>query len=146
MTKLPQTIRRGRHRTVGEKLQILAEYEEATYGMKGAVLRRHAVNRASVAAWAYARDHDEFGPGPSGSRTGKEARTVAMTPKRQSAEIVRLRRALAKSEADRVVLDAALESLGKAHALLEKLAESAEREPLHNACVNKPSPDCTEPE
>jgi hypothetical protein len=63
-----------------------------------------------------------------------------MTPRSQSAEIVRLRRELAKAQADQAVLAAALESLGKAHALLEKVAESAEPDPLRTPSAKTPSP------
>jgi hypothetical protein len=63
-----------------------------------------------------------------------------MTPKKQSAEITRLRRELAKAQADREIMAAALESLGKAHALLEKLSESAEPEPLRTRSEKPPSP------
>ncbi|MEV7649758.1 hypothetical protein [Arthrobacter sp. NPDC089319] len=69
-----------------------------------------------------------------------------MTPNRQSAEIARLRRELAKAQADREVLNAALESMGKAHALLEKLAESAEPEPLKDTSETTPSPDSSTPD
>jgi transposase len=56
-----------------------------------------------------------------------------MTPKKQSSEIVRLRQQLARAQAEteiaranQHVLKAAIESLGKAHALLEELSESAD--------------------
>lgn len=64
-----------------------------------------------------------------------------MTPKRQSAEIARLRRELAKAQADQEILKAALESAGKAHALLEKLAESAEPDPLKPKFERPQSPN-----
>lgn len=131
-----KSVRRPVMRSVGEKLRILAEYEEAPHGRKGEVTRRYNVARATIGDWAYARDHDEFGPGSSGQRRSGRR----MTPKSQSAEIARLRRELAKSQADREILAAALESAGKAHALLEKLAESAEPEPLRTASEKPLSP------
>lgn len=132
-----RSTRRGPQRTVAEKLAIVAEYEECPPGERGAVLRRHRTDRSNVARWAYARDHDEFGPGPSGKRVAGQR----MTPRRQSAEILRLRRELAKAQADREVLNDALETMGKAHALLEKLAESADYEPLKNNSGKEPPPD-----
>lgn len=123
-------------RSVEEKLRILAEYEKAPHGRKGEVARLHNVVRATLSDWAYSRDHDEFGPGPTGHRRPGRR----MTPKSQSAEIVRLRRELARTQADREILAAALESAGKAHALLEKLAESAEPEPLRTGSEKRPSP------
>ena len=113
-------------RTVADKMEILAEYEAAPPGERGGVLRRHGLGSSTIGRWAYSRDHDEFGPSPTGARVAGQA----VTPKRQSAEIARLRRELAKAQADREILRAALESAGKAHALLEKLAESAEPDPL----------------
>ena len=124
------------HRTVAEKMAILSEYEEAPHGRKGAVARRHGVSLTAISAWAYRRDNDLFGPSP----TGVLAKGQAVTPKRQSAEIARLRRELAKAQADQEILRAALESAGKAHALLEKLAESAEPVPLKTRSVKAQSP------
>jgi transposase len=117
------------HRPVGLKLEIVSAYESAERGARGEVLRRYGVDRGSVARWAFARDNEEFGPSPTGHRVlGR-----AMTPRTQSAEIARLRKELAKALADRDILEAALVSVGKAHALLERLAESAEPEPLQPA-------------
>ena len=123
-------------RTLEEKLAILERYEAAARGQKGAVLREYGVSANAVGNWAYARDYDEFAATPTGKRSSREG---AMTPKRQSAEIVRLRRELAKAQADQEILKAALESAGKVHALLEKLAESAEPAPLQTLSEKKQS-------
>lgn len=123
-------------RTVAEKMAILAEFEEAPHGERGAVVRRHGVAKSTVARWAFARDNDEFGPSATGARVPGRA----VTPRRQSAEIARLRRELAKAQADQEILRAALESTGKAHALLEKLAESAEPDPMQTASAKTPLP------
>lgn len=123
-------------RTLEEKFSILEKYEAAPHGEKGAVLREYGISGHAVRNWAYARDHDEFGATPTGNRSGSGG---AMTPKRQNAEIVRLRRELARAQADQEVLKAALESAGKAHALLEKLAESAEPAPLQTRSGKRPS-------
>jgi transposase len=125
-------------RTLEEKLAILERYEAAPRGGKGAVLREYGVSPNAIGNWAYARDHDEFAATPTGK---KSSRSGAMTPKRQSAEIVRLRRELAKAQADQEILKAALESAGKAHALLEKLAESAEPVPLQTLSEKEQSKD-----
>lgn len=125
-------------RTLELKLLILEKYEAAPRGSKGAVLREYGVSGHAIGVWAYARDHDEFAATPTGKRS---ARDGVMTPKRQSAEIVRLRRELAKAQADQEILKAALESAGKAHALLEKLAESAEPAPLETLSEKKQSRD-----
>ena len=125
-------------RTLEEKLAILERYEAAARGQKGAVLREYGVSATAIGNWAYARDHDEFAATPTGK---KSSRSGAMTPKRQSAEIVRLRRELARAQADQEILKAALESAGKAHALLEKLAESAEPVPLQTLSEKEQSKD-----
>lgn len=141
---MTKSTRRGPFRSVAEKMEILAEYEAAPHGSKGEVVRRYNVGSSTIGTWAYARDHDEFGPGPKGNRSRKKR--SAVTPNRQSAEIARLRRELGKSQADREILNAALESMGKAHALLEKLAKSAEPEPLKDAFGRTQSPDSSTPE
>lgn len=123
-------------RTLEQKLSILEKYEAAPHGQKGAVLREYLVSANAVRIWAYARDHDEFAATPTGKRSSRDG---VMTPKRQSAEIVRLRRELAKAQADQEILKAALESAGKAHALLEKLAEGAEPAPLQTLSGKKQS-------
>ena len=79
-------------RTLEEKLSILEKYEVAPHGQKGAVLREYGVSGHAVKIWAYARDHDEFAATPTGKRSSRDG---SMTPKRQSAEFVRLRRELA---------------------------------------------------
>ncbi len=79
-----KSTRRGPFRTVVEKMEILAEYEAAPAGSKGEVIRRHNLGTATIGQWAYARDHDEFGPGPKGNRS-RNGRS-AVTPNRQSAE------------------------------------------------------------
>jgi len=131
-----KSTRSGPFRTTEEKLEIVAEYEQAPQGMKGGVLRRHNTSQRTVSSWAYARDHNEFGPGLKGNRVAGKT----MTPKTQSAEIMRLRRELAKAQADQEILKSALESMGKAHALLEKLAESAELESLLPASEKRQLP------
>ncbi|PRY63168.1 hypothetical protein B0I08_1201 [Glaciihabitans tibetensis] len=122
------STRAGTHKPLAVKLQIVAEYEAAPHGEKGAVARAHNVQTRMIHRWAYARDNDEFGFNRSGRRTGG-----TMTPKKQSSEIVRLRKQLARAQAEteiaranQHVLKAAMESLGKAHALLEELSESAD--------------------
>ena len=122
------STRAGTHKPLALKLQIVAEYEAAPHGTKGAIARAYNVQSRMIHRWAYARDNDEFGLNRSGRRRG-----VTMTPKKQSSEIVRLRQQLARAQAeteiaraDQHILKAAIESLGKAHALLEELSESAD--------------------
>src|SRR5271154_1321914 len=111
---------RPRRRTFTEEYRecVLAEYEAAPYGEKGAVLRREGLYQTMAAERARARDAREAGGvfsrpvGRRGSRshTGVEAVKVA-------AENARLRKQLEQAQA-------ALDVMGKAHRLLELLSES----------------------
>lgn len=52
-------------------------------------------------------------------------------PSREQAEIARLRRQLAKAEQKLATTEIALQIMGKAHALLEQISESADTDPKH---------------
>jgi hypothetical protein len=102
-------------------LRILAEYEAAPNGEKGAILRREGLYSSHVIEWARARDAGAL-EGVSGSRRSEKS------PKRsaETAEVERLRARNAKLESELVRTRTALDIMGKAHALLEQLSESAE--------------------
>jgi transposase len=102
-------------------LRILAEYEAAPNGEKGAILRREGLYSSHVIEWARARDAGAF-EGVSGSRRSEKS------PKRsaEAAELERLRARNAKLESELARTRTALDIMGKAHALLEQLSESAE--------------------
>ena len=130
------SLRQNARRTVAEKLDILAEYEAAPHGEKGAVARRRGVHPGMIGLWAAARDQGEFGTG----ETGRRNQPAAVTPKRQSVEIARLRAKLADAEAENEILKSAIETVGKAHALLQKISESAEPQPLSTSSFSRRSP------
>lgn len=105
------------------KLAIVTEYENAPNGEKGAILRREGLYSSHVIEWTRARDAGTLttrGPAdpvaPS-KRTKKSAEQV---------ELEKLRRRNAKLEADLTKTRLALDIMGKAHALLEELSESAD--------------------
>jgi len=103
------------------KLAIVAEYEAAPNGEKGAVLRREGLYSSHVIEWARARD--------AGALEGvSDARQSPKRPKRSAdtVELERLRARTAKLEAQLLTTRTALEIMGKAHALLEQLSESAD--------------------
>lgn len=103
------------------KLRILAEYESAPEGEKGAVLRRERLYHSHIIDWRTARD--------AGALTGlTDARTSARRAKKdpREAEIERLRRANARLEAELGRSRTAVEALGKVVALWELLSESAD--------------------
>ncbi|BBF99790.1 hypothetical protein C8E95_6426 [Pseudonocardia autotrophica] len=103
------------------KLAIVAEYENAPNGEKGAVLRREGLYSSHVIEWTRARD--------VGALEGvADSRRSAKRPKRsaEAAELERLRARNAKLESDLTKTRTALDIMGKAHALLEQLSESAD--------------------
>jgi transposase len=104
-------------------LAIVAEYESAPNGEKGAVLRREGLYSSHVIEWARARDAGVL-QGVTDSRdSGKRSRRSV-----EAVELERLRVRNAKLEADLLKTRTALEIMGKAHALLGQLSESAEEQ------------------
>jgi transposase len=109
------------------KLAIIAEYENAPNGEKGAILRREGLYSSHIIEWTRARDAgaltvataDKSVSGPAG-RPRKTADQV---------ELEKLRRQNEKLQADLKKTRMALDIMGKAHALLEELSESADNDP-----------------
>jgi transposase len=104
------------------KLAILAEYDRLTEpGDKGALLRREGLYTSHIVEWRRARE--------AGALAGLAAQ--ARRPRRTPAqvELERVRRRNQRLEAELARTKAALEIVGKAHALLEQLSESADSEP-----------------
>jgi len=111
---------RRRTFTAEYKLSVVEEYDAcAGDGDKGALLRREGLYSSHIVEWRRARDAG----GKSGlgqahrKKTSREARALA----KANAKIERLESDLAKHKL-------ALGIAGKAHALLEMLAESAQDE------------------
>ena len=103
------------------KLEILAEYETATPAARGVLLRREGLYSSHLTEWRRARDSGALaGLSPSARPARKSAEELENVKLRARAE--RAERELAKAKA-------ALEIVGKAHALLEMLSESADTEP-----------------
>ena len=103
------------------KLAIVTEYENAPNGEKGAILRREGLYSSHVIEWTRARD--------GGALEGvAESRRSAKRPTRsvEAAELERVRARNAKLEAELKKTRTALDIMGKAHALLEQLSESAD--------------------
>lgn len=100
------------------KLRVVAEYDAAPAGEKGAILRRERLYHSHVIEWRQARE--------AGALDALvDRRTSAVRPKK-AAELERLRKKVARLEKDLPRRDAALEVMGKANALLELLSESAD--------------------
>jgi transposase len=103
------------------KLGIVAEYDAAPAGEKGAILRRERLYHSHIIEWRQARE--------AGALVAlADRRTSAVRPKQaaEQAELERLRKKVTRLEMENAKKDAALAVLGKAHALLELLSESAD--------------------
>ena len=101
--------------SVEEKLDLLARYEACEPGTKGAFARREGVYSSQLTEWRRARDAGTLAT--SSRRTRAEDREIEkLTKKNQRLE----------DELERTRL--ALDIVGKAHALLEKLSKSADNE------------------
>ena len=112
---------RRRSFTAKYKLDMLAEYDAADAAARGVLLRREALYSSHLSEWRKARDSGALAgltPPARPARTSVEQRELAKV----TARAERAERELAKTRA-------ALEIVGKAHALLEMLSESADTEP-----------------
>ncbi len=105
------------------KLAIVAEYENAPNGEKGAVLRREGLYSSHVIEWTRARDSGTLGG--AGSPAVESPQRPGKRPKKsaETIELERLRVRNAKLQSDLLKTRTALDIMGKAHALLEQLSE-----------------------
>lgn len=115
----PAARPRKRTFTAEYKLGILEQYESLTEtGAKSALLRREGLVSSHIVEWRRARDAGALQAlAGQGRRRGK-------TP--EQAEIERLRRRNAALERELEKTQGALDVMGKLHALLETLSESAD--------------------
>ena len=100
--------------TAEYKAGILVEYESADRGGRGAILRREGLYASHIIEWRKAAQ--------AGAVTG----LGPATRDRRDREIEQLRARAEKAEAELARSRAVVDLLGKAHALLETLSESAE--------------------
>jgi transposase-like protein len=106
--------------TAKYKSEIVATYDAAADGDKGALLRREGLYTSHIAEWRKARD--------AGARDGLASKKKARRSPEQ-VELEKLRRRNDRLEAELAKTKLALEITGKAHALLELLSESADSDP-----------------
>ena len=106
------------------KLAIVAEYENAPNGEKGAILRREGLYSSHIIEWTRARDAGVLSgaAGESGAPVKRPRKSA------EQIEVEKLRRQNEKLQADLARTRMALDIMGKAHALLEGLSESAEND------------------
>ncbi|WP_405141973.1 hypothetical protein [Sphaerisporangium sp. NBC_01403] len=103
------------------KLAMVEAYDAATEsGAKGALLRREGLYHSHIIEWRKARD--------AGALNALAAKPSGPKPRKSETdrENERLRERAEKAERELAKTKAALEIMGKAHALLELLSESAE--------------------
>jgi transposase len=100
--------------TAEYKAAILAEYDAADRGQRGAILRREGLYSSHIVEWRRAAEAGALsGLAPAGrDRRDREIEALQARAEKAEAELARTR--------------AALELVGKAHALLETLSGSAE--------------------
>jgi len=109
--------RARRNFTPGQKLELLAGYEQAVVaGEGGAFLRREGLYSSLMSEWRRARD--------AGLLQGKPAGETVGRPSAEQAEIARLRRELAQAQAKLARTETALTIMGKARELLEDISRS----------------------
>jgi transposase len=113
--------RRRRAFTAREKLDHLIGYEAACAagdGGGGGYLREQGLYSSQITQWRQLRD--------AGLLAGKKPGEKIGRPTAEQAEIARLTRELDRSRRKLTKTEAALAIMGKVHALLEELSESAD--------------------
>ncbi|WP_183155418.1 MULTISPECIES: transposase [Mycobacterium] len=118
--EVPERARRRRF-TAKYKLEVLAAYDAAPEGEKGAVLRREGLYSSQIVEWRRARDAGALA-GLAAPRGRKRRDPQAERIAQLEAEKQRLEQELART---RLVVDVQ----AKLHALLETLSESADIDP-----------------
>ena len=120
----PDPAARPRRRTFTAeyKVEILDEYDALPVGSseRGALLRREGLYSSHLAEWRKARD--------AGARDGLAPKAKAKRSSDQM-ELERLRRRNERLAAELAKTRSALDVMGKLHALLEGLSESADTDP-----------------
>lgn len=106
--------------TAQYKAEILAEYDAADPGTRGVLLRREGLYSSHISEWRKARD--------SGALAGLTPATRPPKSSTQDRENAKLLARAERAERELAKTKAALEIVGKAHALLEMLSESADTE------------------
>ena len=110
---------RRRSFTPAQKLKYLAEYETACEtGQGNAFLRGEGLYSSLMSEWRRQRDAGLF--------EGKSAGESVGQPSREQAELARVKARLRRAEKERDTAEAALEIMGKLHALLEQISEGAD--------------------
>jgi transposase-like protein len=107
--------------TAKYKLEILAAYDAAADGEKGALLRREGLYSSHIVAWRKARD--------AGALAGLAVARGRRRRDPQAEQIARLEQDKRQLEQELAKSRFVVDVQAKLHALLERLSESADTEP-----------------
>jgi hypothetical protein len=105
-----------RNFTTAEKLKFVADHDALSHGEKGEFLRASGLYSSQISEWRGARDAGTLATKSPGRTRGENRELEKLTKKNMALE----------DELERTRL--ALDIVGKAHALLEKLSKSADNE------------------
>jgi transposase-like protein len=119
----PEVPERARRRTFTAqyKQKVLAAYEAAPDGEKGAILRREGLYSSLISEWRRARD--------AGALAGLKQPAGRPAAGRRDARIAQLERDKAKLEKELATSRFVVEVQSKLRALLETISEGADTEP-----------------
>lgn len=119
----PEVPERARRRTFTAqyKQQVLAAYEAAPDGEKGAVLRREGLYSSLISEWRRARD--------AGALAGLKQPVGRPAADLRDARIAQLERDKAKLEKELATSRFVVDVQSELHALLETISEGADAEP-----------------
>lgn len=117
--EMPQRARRRRF-TAQYKLELLAAYDAAADGEKGALLRREGLYSSHIVAWRRARD--------VGALAGLAAPRGRPRRDARDEQIIRLEREKRQLEQELAKARFVVEVQAKLHALLETISESEQPE------------------
>jgi transposase len=115
--EVPEKARR-RSFTAQYKLEVVAEYDAAPSGEKGAVLRREGLYSSHVIEWRRARD--------AGALTGPARLRGRPAADPRDAQIARLTREKAQLEQELAKARFVVDVQSKLQALLERISEGAD--------------------
>ncbi len=116
----PEVPERARRRsfTAKYKLEVLAAYEAAELGEKGAILRREGLYSSHIVEWRRARD--------AGALAGLSQPRGRKPPDRRDAKIAALEREKKRLEQELAKARFVVDVQAKLQALLETLSESGD--------------------
>ena len=120
---VPEVPAKARRRTFTAqyKQDVLAAYEAAPEGEKGAILRREGLYSSLITEWRRARD--------AGALAGLKQPAGRPAADPRDAQIARLQKEKAKLEKELATSRFVVEVQSKLRALLETISESADTEP-----------------